>query len=73
MNSNIQVKITESTQFLDDETIKTGCLTLQGTLKKIANGWAFITVSSVNYSHNKQVKIICEGQIIRRKLTQIAY
>ena len=72
MNVNGAVKLTETTQFLGDEKMKAGCLTLQGTIQKIANGWAFIKVSSVNYSHNKQVKIICEGQIIRRKLTQIA-
>lgn len=73
MNINSSVKLTETTKFLDDETIKTGFLTMQGTLKKIANGWAFIKVNSVNYSHNKQVKVIFEGQIIRRKLTQLIY
>jgi transcription termination factor Rho len=73
MNINSAIKLTELHKFLDDESIKTGHLTLSGTLQKIANGWAFIKVNSVNYSNNRQVKVIAEGQIIRRRLAQITH
>lgn len=74
MKIGSQIKLTEGTKFTVDDTQKSGVVDMVGTVKKVLNGWFFLEVKDVNYSDNKQVKVIKQGQIIRRKLTQaVAY
>lgn len=74
MKIGSQIKLTEGTKFTVDDTQKSGVVDMVGTVKKVLNGWFFLEVKDVNYRDNKQVKVIKQGQIIRRKLTQaVAY
>ena len=74
MKIGSQIKLTEGTKFTVDDTQKSGVVDLVGTVKKVLNGWFFLEVKDVNYHDNRQVKVIKQGQIIRRKLTQaVAY
>lgn len=74
MKIGSQIKLTEGTKFTVDDTQKSGVVDMAGTVKKVLNGWFFIEVKDVNYRDNRQVKVIKQGQIIRRKLTQaVAY
>ena len=74
MKIGSQIKLTEGTKFTVDDTQKSGVVDMVGTVKKVLNGWFFIEVRDVNYRNAKQVKVIKQGQIIRRKLTQaVAY
>ena len=74
MKIGSQIKLTEGTKFTVDDTQKSGVVDMVGTVKKVLNGWFFLEVKDINYRDNKQVKVIKQGQIIRRKLTQaVAY
>jgi hypothetical protein len=74
MKIGSQIKVTEVTKFTVDDTQKSGVVDMVGTVKKVINDWCFLEVKDVNYRDARQVKVIKQGQIIRRKLTlAVAY
>ena len=68
MTLNQQVKFTESSKFTSDEQQKVGKVEIIGTVQKIQAGFVFIKIKTINYFNSKQVKILTEGQIIRRRI-----
>lgn len=68
MTLNQRVKLVESTKFACHEQQKVGRVEITGTVQKITAGYVFIKIKTINYFNSKQVKILTEGQIIRRRI-----